>query len=120
VHFEAATAERVFRELRELACEGSWPGADFFSVDTIESPFMQPFIEKLVALGSPQWRFGVRHPETFLAEHGWRAECTVLGAPDASYRRWRYGYTPRTDPDRGIPRNYLAVARRMRDTGNTR
>ena len=120
VHLEPATVERVFRELRELACEGSWLGADFLSVDTIESPFMQPLIEKLVALGSPPWRFGVRHPETFLAQHGWFAECTVLGAPDASYGRWRYGYTPRTDPDRGIPRNYLAVARRAPDKGTAR
>ena len=115
VHVDAAMVERVFRALGELACEHSWLGADFFSVDTIESPFMQPLREKLIALGYPVWRFGVRHPETFLAEHGWRAECTVLGAPDASYGRWRYGYTPRTVPDRGIPRNYLAVARRMAD-----
>jgi methyltransferase (TIGR00027 family) len=112
VHFDAATVQRVFRALGKIACEGSWLGVDFFSVDTLESPFMQPLQEKLVALGFPPWRFGVRDPEAFLAEHGWSAQCTVLGAPDASYGRWRYGYTPRTVPDRGIPRNYLAVARR--------
>jgi methyltransferase (TIGR00027 family) len=120
VSFDAATVEGVFRALSELACEDSWLGVDLFSVDTIESPFMLPFQEKLGALGYPAWRFGVRHPETFLAEHGWRAECTVLGAPDASYGRWRYGYTPRTVPDRGIPRNYLAVARYMADTDKAR
>jgi methyltransferase (TIGR00027 family) len=120
VHFDAATVQRVFEALGEIACEGSWLGVDFFSVDTIESPFMQPLQEKLVALGFPRWRFGVRHPETFLAEHGWRAQCTVLGAPDASYGRWRYGYTPRTVPDRGIPRNYLAVARKIANEGNAR
>ena len=113
VHFDAATVQRVFQALGEIACEGSWLGVDFFSVDTLESPFMQPLQEKLVAFGFPPWRFGVRDPEAFLAEHGWRAQCTVLGAPDASYGRWRYGYTPRTIPDRGIPRNYLAVALRM-------
>jgi methyltransferase (TIGR00027 family) len=120
VYFDAATVERVFRGLSEIACAESWLGVDFFSVDTIESPFMQPFQEKLGALGYPAWRFGVRHPEAFLAEHGWRAECTVLGAPDASYGRWRYGYTPRTVPDRGIPRNYLAVAHRMPDREEAR
>jgi hypothetical protein len=120
VHFDAATVQRVFRALGEIACAGSWLGVHFFSVNTIESPFMQPLQEKLVALGFPRWRFGVRHPETFLAEHGWRAQCTVRGAPDASYGRWRYGYTPRTVPDRGIPRNYLAVARRMAGGENAR
>ena len=120
VHFDAATVQRAFRALGEIACEGSWLGVDFFGVDTIESPFMQPLQEKLATLGFPRWRFGVRHPETFLAEHGWRAQCTVLGAPDASYGRWRYGYTPRTVPDRAIPRNYLAVARRMADEENAR
>jgi len=112
VYLDATAVERLFRELREIACAGSWLGVDFFSLDTIESPFMQPFFEKLAALGYPACRFGVRHPETFLAEHGWDAECVALGAPEASYGRWRYGYTPRTVPDRGIPRNYLAVARK--------
>ena len=120
VHFDAATVQRVFRALNEIACAGSWLGVHFFSVDTIELPFMQPLQEKLVALGFPRWRFGVRDPEAFLAEHGWRAQCTVLGAPDASYGRWRYGYTPRTVPDRGIPRNYLAVARRMANAETAR
>ncbi len=120
VRFDAATVERVFRDLREIACAGSWLGVDFFSRDTIESPFMQPLFEKFVALGYPPSRFGVQHPETFLAEQGWDAKCVVLGAPEASYGRWRYGYTPRTVPDRGIPRNYLAVARRMADKGAAR
>ena len=120
VYFDAAMVARIFRALNEIACEGSWLGVDFVSIDTIESPFMRPLLRKFAALGYPDWRFGVRHPETFLAEHGWRAECTVLGAPETSYGRWRYGYTPRTVPDRGIPRNYLAVARRTADQGNTR
>jgi len=120
VHFDAATVHTVFLALDEIACEGSWLGVHFFSIDTIESPFMQPLQEKLVALGFPRWRFGVRRPEAFLAEHGWRAQCTVLGAPDASYGRWRYGYTPRTVPDRGIPRNYLAVARRIANAESVR
>ncbi|RPI64176.1 MAG: SAM-dependent methyltransferase, partial [Lysobacterales bacterium] len=120
VYFDAATVDRLFRELREIACAGSWLGVDFFSADTIESPFMQPFFAKLAALGYPACRFGVRHPETFLAEQGWHAECVVLGGPEASYGRWRYGYTPRSTPDRGIPRNYLAVARRMADKGKAR
>jgi methyltransferase (TIGR00027 family) len=118
--FDAATVERLFRALSELACAGSWLGAALVSVDTIESPFMQPFLEKHAALGLPPWRFGVRDSEAFLAEHGWRAECTVLGAPDARYGRWRYGYVPRTVPDRGIPRTYLALARRAPSTEKAR
>jgi len=112
-HFDAATVERVFRELGEVACAGSWLGTGFVGLDTIESPFMMPLLDKLAALGYPDWKFGVRDPESFLAKRGWDAECVVLGAPEASYGRWRYGYIPRTVPDRAIPRHYLAVARRV-------
>ena len=57
-----------------------------------------------------------------------RSDSTAAAAADpqrwslrhASYGRWRYGYTPRTVPDRGIPRNYLAVARRTADKGTAR
>jgi methyltransferase (TIGR00027 family) len=120
VHFDTATVERVFRDLGEVAWAGSWLGADFAGLDTITSPFMKPFLEKLTALGYPEWKFGVRDPERFLAQHGWSAECVVLGAPEASYGRWRYGYLPRTVPDRAIPRHYLAVARRMPAKGDAR
>jgi methyltransferase (TIGR00027 family) len=120
VYFEPATVERFFRELRELACAGSWLGVGLVSVDTIESPFMQPLLQKCAALGYPDWRFGVRHPENFLAQHGWDAECVLPGGPEASYGRWRYGYVPRTVPDRGIPRHYLAVGRRVNDKGSAR
>jgi methyltransferase (TIGR00027 family) len=120
VYLDAAAVERVFRQLREVACEGSWLGVDLAGRDTIESVFMKPLLDRLAALGYPGWRFGVRDPERFLAERGWSAECTVLGAPDASYGRWRYGYIPRTVPDRAIPRHYLAVARRASAEGNAR
>ncbi len=120
VHFEPTTVERIFRELRTIACTGSWLGVDLVSSDTLESPFIQPVREKFAALGYPVGRFGVRHPETFLAAHGWDAECAVPGSPEASYGRWRYGYVPRTVPDRGIPRQYLAVARRTQTKGNAR
>ena len=117
-HFDATTVERVFRELGEVACGGSWLGTHLVGLDTIESPFMKPLFDKLAALGYPDWKFGVRDPESFLAERGWDAECVVLGAPEASYGRWRYGYIPRTVPDRAIPRHYLAVARRVPSQGN--
>jgi methyltransferase (TIGR00027 family) len=120
VRFDAATVERVFRELGEIACAGSWLGADLVGIDTIESPFMKPLLEKIAALGYPDWKFGVREPEAFLAERGWDAECVVLGDPAKTYGRWRYGYIPRTVPDRAIPRHYLAGARRMPAKGDAR
>jgi methyltransferase (TIGR00027 family) len=110
VYLDPATVERFFRDLRKIACAGSWLGAGFVSADTIASPFMKPFLEKLTVLGYPEWRFGVRDPEAFLAAHGWDAECVVAGDPEVSYGRWRYGYIPRTVPDRAIPRAYFAVA----------
>jgi methyltransferase (TIGR00027 family) len=115
---DAANVDRVFRELGEVACAGSWLGVNFVGLDTIESVFMKPLFDKLAALGYPEWKFGVRDPEAFLAERGWSAECDVLGAPEASYGRWRYGYLPRTVPDRAIPRHYLAAARRIPAKGS--
>ena len=113
VHRDPATVEQVFRDLDDLACSGSWLGADLAGLDTIHSVFMKPLLDKLAALGYPEWKFGVRDPEAFLAERGWQAACAVLGDPAAaSYGRWRYGYIPRTVPDRAIPRHYLAVARK--------
>jgi hypothetical protein len=108
---------RAFRELRRIACAGSWIGVPLVGADTIDSPFMKPFLDKCAALGWPPWKFGVRDPEAFLAEHGWDAECDVLGSPGSSYGRWRYGYIPRTNPDRGIPRIYLAQGRMRAGTG---
>jgi methyltransferase (TIGR00027 family) len=110
VQLDPAAVARLFRELRQIACAGSWLGALLVGRDTIDSPFMKPFFEKRAELGWPPWRFGVRDPEAFLAEHGWEAECVVAGAPEVSYGRWRYGYVPRTRPDRAIPRVYLAQA----------
>jgi methyltransferase (TIGR00027 family) len=108
VHLEPSTVTRLFRALRQIACAGSWIGVPLFGADTIDSPFMKPLLDKHATLGWPPWKFGVRDPEAFLAEHGWNAECDVLGSPGSSYGRWRYGYVPRTKPDRGIPRIYLA------------
>jgi methyltransferase (TIGR00027 family) len=120
VYLDAAAVERILRALRGVACAGSWLGVDLAGLDTIESVFMKPLMDRLTALGYPAWRFGVREPEAFLAERGWSAECVVLGAPEARYDRWRYGYIPRTVPDRAIPRHYLAVARRTAENGSAR
>jgi methyltransferase (TIGR00027 family) len=111
VHLEPSAVTRIFRELRQIACAGSWLGVPLVGADTIYSVFMKPLLEKQAALGWPPWKFGVRDPEAFLGEHGWDAECDVLGSPASSYGRWRYGYIPRTNPDRGIPRIYLAQGR---------
>jgi methyltransferase (TIGR00027 family) len=110
VCLDLAEVARFFRELRQIACAGSWVGLLLVGIDTIDSPFMKPFLEKRAELGWPPWRFGVRDPEAFLSEHGWDAKCDVAGAPEVSYGRWRYGYIPRTYPDRAIPRVYLAQA----------
>lgn len=112
VCLDSLAAARVFHELEQIACAGSWIGVPLFGADTIDSPFMKPLLDKLAAFGWPSWKFGVRNPEAFLAEHGWDAKCDVAGAPEASYGRWRYGYIPRTNPDRGAPRLYLAQGTR--------
>jgi methyltransferase (TIGR00027 family) len=119
VHLDLAVVTRIFRELRRVACVGSWIGVPLVGADTIGSVFMKPLLDKQAALGWPPWKFGVRDPEAFLGEHGWDAECDVLGSPGSSYGRWRYGYIPRTNPDRGIPRIYLAQGRMRAGTEET-
>jgi len=121
VTFDPTTVARLFRDLRQIACTGSWVAMPLVGIDTIDSPFMKPFLDKQAALGWPPWRFGVRDPEAFLEGHGWEAECVVAGAPEVSYGRWRYGYIPRTNPDRGVPRLYLAQGTRAStDEGSSR
>jgi methyltransferase (TIGR00027 family) len=115
---DSAAVARLFRELRQTACAGSWVGMLLVGIDTIDSVFMKPFFDKRAELGWPAWRFGVRDPEAFLAEHGWEGACDVAGAPEVSYGRWRYGYIPRTNPDRGVPRVYLAQATMRAEEGS--
>lgn len=45
VHRDPATVEQVFRDLDDLACSGSWLGADLAGLDTIHSVFRKPLLE---------------------------------------------------------------------------
>ena len=98
LYLDESLVAQIFTVLRRLACRGSWIGLDVTSVDTLASPLMRPFLNKLKHLGCAPWQFGSNDPEAFLAAHGWDANAVVFGAPEASYGRWPYPYVPRGTP----------------------
>ena len=106
-------ADRVLRDVTALASDGSWIGVSLVSDATLRSEFIRPFLQNLEAVGLPPWRFGADEPEAWLAPYGWDATSVVAGAPEASYGRWPYAYTPRERP--GIPRAFLTVGWKRRE-----
>jgi methyltransferase (TIGR00027 family) len=107
VYLRTATVGQVLRAAHGIASAGSWLGLDLVSAATAASPLMTAHLRKLAELGWPTWESAVDDPETFLAEHGWRARSVIAGSPQASFGRWRYPYTPREAPGPGIPRAFL-------------
>ena len=115
LYLDESVVTQIFTVLRRLACRGSWIGLDVTSVDTLASPMMTPFLNKLKHLGCAPWQFGINDPETFLAAHGWEATAVVFGAPEASYGRWPYQYVPRGTPS--IARAFLTQGWRSGNGG---
>jgi methyltransferase (TIGR00027 family) len=109
LYFDAAAAERLLRDVTALSTAGSWIGFALPTEQTLHSPFMTPFLQRLEAVGLPSWQFGVDDPDAWLATHGWVAKSVVAGAPEASYDRWPYAYVPRETPS--IPRVFFTQAR---------
>jgi hypothetical protein len=53
-------------------------------------------------------RWGTDEPVALLAQYGWQATLTVLGADGANFGRWPWPVT--RDPD--TPRSFLVTAHR--------
>lgn len=77
----------VFAALGEVACEGSWLGADMASVEYLESEMAQPFLTKWQEMGCPL-HSGVADPIEFLANFGWQGSVVQIGDPEANFGRW--------------------------------
>jgi methyltransferase (TIGR00027 family) len=106
IYLEAMVVRRVFETLKHVVSPGSWIGCDITSADTLASPMMTSFLEKLKRLGRPPWRFVLNDPESFMAQYGWAASSIVCGAPEANYGRWPYAYIPRGEKP-ALPRAFL-------------
>ena len=109
-YLDEPSAIRLLSTIEQLAAPGSWIGADMVNAETLRSPYLTSYLQKLREYGCP-WTFGVGDPHTFLAEHGWSGTVVTPGEPDANYGRWPYPVIPRTIA--GMPRVYLARATRM-------
>lgn len=109
-YLDEASATRLLSTIERLAAVGSWIGVDMVNVETLRSPYLTGYLQKLREFGCP-WTFGVGDPDTFLAEHGWTGTIVTPGEPEAHYGRWPFPVVPRTVP--GMPRIYLARATRM-------
>jgi methyltransferase (TIGR00027 family) len=109
-YLDESVAHALLGRLARLALSGSWLGADVVSRELLESPWMQSRLATLADLDMA-WRFGTDDPEGFFGQHGWAATVIQPGEPEANYDRWSYPVAPREM--QGIPRSFLARARRM-------
>jgi methyltransferase (TIGR00027 family) len=107
-YHDAAAAEQLLHDVTAISTRGCWIGFTVTTEQTLRSAFMTPFLRRLEALGLPPWQFGVDDPDAWVASHGWAATTVVVGAPEASYNRWPYGYVPRETP--AIPRVFFTQA----------
>jgi methyltransferase (TIGR00027 family) len=100
----------VLSSAAEIAAPGSVLGADISSRTFLESPWTKTYRDALVAKGVA-WTFGTDEPEDLLTRGGWPDVHVVQPYEVAvAGERWPYPPTPRTVA--GVPRSFLAVARR--------
>jgi O-methyltransferase involved in polyketide biosynthesis len=105
-------ATHVVATVSQLACDGSWLGADLFNQATLSSPWTRERVERLANRGMP-WQFGVDDPRAWLAGWGWTAQVTLMEEAGRQYGRWPYPPPPPTIPPDQLPRTYLVTAQRQ-------
>jgi methyltransferase (TIGR00027 family) len=113
MYLDEPAVAALFADIKSVASEGSWMGADLVSKDLLVSPWTAALLDNLKKLGCP-WTFGVGDPETLLAAEGWQGTIVQAGESAANFGRWPYPVAPRHVP--GLPRTYLISARRNRSS----
>jgi methyltransferase (TIGR00027 family) len=107
-YLEHAIVQHVLTQATQLAAEGSVLGANLVSAAFLTHPATQSFREKFAKLNAP-WQWGTDDPETFFAQHGWRATVTLPGEEGANFGRW----PRRVTRDPHAPRLFLVAAHRI-------
>lgn len=100
---------RLIDEVSSLAAPGSWIGFDVVNGATLTSPYTRQWVEMQAASGAP-WIGTLDAPAAFLAERGWRATVTPIGATGANYGRWPFPPIPDDMPN--MPRHWFVTATR--------
>jgi len=99
--------ERLLEQLSAVAARGSWFAGDVINDQVLTSAFTTGMLKTLEALGCP-WRFGMAHPESYVARFGWNATVTMPGDPVTQYGpRWAFPVVPRAVPN--MPRMFFVT-----------
>jgi O-methyltransferase involved in polyketide biosynthesis len=101
--------DRLLGTVRRLTAADSLLGLDVMNRGLFFSPAAWPMQVALAVRGAPG-RFGTNEPETLMARHGFDADVTQPGDPDANFGRWPRRLLPRDVP--GWPRSFLVRAER--------
>ena len=92
-----------------LAAAGSQIGFDIINSLTLTSPLTKSWVEMQAQSGAP-WIGSLDDPQGFLAERGWQATLTPIGAPEANYGRWSLPVIPAQAP--GLPHLWFVTGRK--------
>jgi len=100
---------QLFERVTALSAAGSWLGCEVKNTEMLTSAETHTWIETLAKEGVA-WISSMDHPETFLAERGWRATVVQLGEEGAHFGRWPFPVLPRSVG--GVPRTFFVTATR--------
>jgi methyltransferase (TIGR00027 family) len=109
-YLEPAAVHRLLDEITELSAPRSQLLTDTIGQSLLDSPQMQPLIDRLADQGTP-WRFGTDQPESELfVPRGWRANVSLYSEIGTRLGRWPYPTFPRDTPN--VPQSFLVHAAR--------
>ena len=100
---------QLFERVTALSAGGSWLGCEVKNMEMLTSAETHTWIETLAKEGAA-WISSMDHPETFLAERGWRATVVQPGEDGAHFGRWSLPVLSRSVL--GVPRTFFVTATR--------
>ncbi|MFN2168954.1 MAG: class I SAM-dependent methyltransferase, partial [Anaerolineae bacterium] len=92
-----------------LAAPGSYIGFDAVNSVTLTSPLTKSWVDMQAASGAP-WIGTMDDPAGFLADRGWQATLTPVGAPEANHGRWSLPVIPASMP--GMPHLWFVTGQK--------
>ena len=99
----------LFGMVTTLSAAGSWLGCEVKNTEMLTSAETHTWIETLAKEGAA-WISSMDHPETFLAERGWRAAVVQPGEDGVHFGRWPFPVLSRSVG--GVPRTFFVTATR--------
>jgi methyltransferase (TIGR00027 family) len=103
------SVRQILDAVDSLTAAGSWLGCDIINSAVLSSPYTKAWVDMQAESGAP-WIGFMDDPEAFLAEHGWSADLTQAGQPDAHYGRWTLPILPAKVPN--MPHYWFVTAKK--------